>query len=153
MAGSDPTVKALTVYDGKLIAGGRFTSAGGQTANYIAQWDGLLWQAIGSGFNSRTEALLVNEDQLIAGGFLNAGGDDAARVARWGPACSRGDMNCDQVVDIADVPLFVQALINYPGISVCDSFTSNVNSDALPDGSPVVNGLDVSGFIEALLGT
>lgn len=153
MAGSEPTVKALTVYDGKLIAGGRFTSAGGHVANYIAQWDGFDWQAVGSGFNSRTEALLVNEDQLIAGGFFNGGGDDSARVARWGPACLRGDLNCDQVVDDADLPLFAQALVNSPDISLCESFTANANADADSDGTPRIDGLDVAAFIEALFGT
>ena len=32
-------VWSLTVYNGELIAGGYFTTAGGVAANYIARWD------------------------------------------------------------------------------------------------------------------
>jgi hypothetical protein len=42
-------VDAVTVYDGKLIAGGYFTTAGGVQANFIASWDGADWSALGSG--------------------------------------------------------------------------------------------------------
>jgi len=34
---------ALTVYDGELIVGGRFTTAGGVVCNNIARWDGITW--------------------------------------------------------------------------------------------------------------
>jgi len=40
-------VLALTVYDGKLIAGGWFTTAGGTIVNEIASWDGGSWSAPG----------------------------------------------------------------------------------------------------------
>ena len=46
-----PDVYALTVYDGKLIAGGYFTTAGGVAANRIASWDGSSWSPLGSGMN------------------------------------------------------------------------------------------------------
>ena len=45
-------VYALTVYNGNLIAGGYFTTAGGTSANYIASWDGTAWSPLGSGMNS-----------------------------------------------------------------------------------------------------
>ncbi|MBL0062679.1 MAG: hypothetical protein IPP40_14640 [bacterium] len=46
--GTNSTVSALTVYNGNLIAGGYFTDANGP-ANYIAQWDGHAWSALGAG--------------------------------------------------------------------------------------------------------
>ena len=44
-------VNALAVSGGTLYAGGIFTTAGGNAANYIAQWNGSSWSALGSGMN------------------------------------------------------------------------------------------------------
>ena len=38
---------ALTVYNGQLVAGGNFTTAGGVACNRIACWDGTSWQTPG----------------------------------------------------------------------------------------------------------
>jgi len=79
------SVSALTVYDNQLIAGGRFTTAGGTTVNRIAAWDGSSWSELGSGIGgSAVTALTVYDGKLIAGGFFyTAGGTAANRVARW----------------------------------------------------------------------
>jgi hypothetical protein len=77
-------VKALTVYNDKLIAGGSFTSAGGVAANCVAAWGGSTWSALGSGMNDRVTALTVYDNKLIAGGwFGEAGGNAAFYVAAW----------------------------------------------------------------------
>lgn len=154
MAGDTPTVNSLTVFDGLLIAGGRFSTAGGQAAANIAQWDGANWQALDSGSNARVDALAVHGGELIAGGFFTTvGGVELAYLARWGPGCVRADMNCDQVVDMADVPGFVTALLNAPNTSGCESYLANVNGDLHSDGSPKVDGLDVMAFTDTLLGS
>ena len=44
-------VYALAVSGSTLYAGGGFTTAGGSAANYIAQWNGSSWSALGSGMN------------------------------------------------------------------------------------------------------
>jgi uncharacterized delta-60 repeat protein len=78
------SVNALAVSGGTLYAGGYFTMAGGSAANYIAQWDGSSWSAIGSGMNSSVNALAVSGGTLYAsGGFTTAGGSTANRIARW----------------------------------------------------------------------
>ena len=46
------SVYALAVSGSTLYAGGYFTTAGGSAANYIAQWNGSSWSALGSGMNS-----------------------------------------------------------------------------------------------------
>ena len=54
-------VDSLTVWDPDgagvqpplLIAGGRFTTAGGVAARNIAQWDGTAWSSVGSGTSQR----------------------------------------------------------------------------------------------------
>jgi hypothetical protein len=92
--GMNFVVTALTVFnDGTgpapaLYAGGRFTTAGDVTANYIAKWDGAHWSALGSGMNDTVFALTVFDDgtgsALYAGGiFTTADGMPANRVAKW----------------------------------------------------------------------
>ena len=102
-AGLDNFVDALAAFDPdgagpqppQLIAGGSFTSAGGVSANCIARWDGVAWQALGSGMNGDVADVssLATFDpdgagpqppQLIAGGsFTSAGGVAAINAARW----------------------------------------------------------------------
>lgn len=82
--GMDNWVHALCVYNGELIAGGQFTSAGGVPANYIAKWNGYSWSPLGSGVNTEVDALCVYNGQLVAGGrFTNAGGIDVNFIAKW----------------------------------------------------------------------
>ena len=78
--------------DGSLYAGGRFTAAGGGSANHIARWDGAAWHPLGSGMNGGSpnqfvdvRALAVGPDgSLYAGGlFDTAGGVLANGIARW----------------------------------------------------------------------
>jgi hypothetical protein len=98
------------IWNGDLIAGGEFTTAGGQTVNSIARWDGSEWHPFTSGgqigVNSNVSALTVWNGDLIAGGsFTMAGGQTVNRIAAWvtpvpsGPA----DLNCDGTVDVLDL--------------------------------------------------
>ena len=100
-SGMNYYVRALTVYDGHLIAGGRFSTAGGTSASHIASWDGSAWSPLGSGMNDYVHALTVHDGYLIAGGgFLFAGEKVAAYLARWTkdqenvpPTCSIDDIS------------------------------------------------------------
>lgn len=91
---------ALTVWDpdgagparALLMAGGRFTRAGGQSATGIAQWDGATWSAVGGGVNAPVMTLTAYDIDgagplnplLYAGGiFSMAGGRSAANIAQW----------------------------------------------------------------------
>lgn len=40
--GTDTCVNALKVFNGDLIVGGEFTTAGGVSANYIAKWNSFV---------------------------------------------------------------------------------------------------------------
>lgn len=83
-SGMNGHVLALTVYNGNLIAGGNFNSAGWIPANYIAVWNGTSWDSLGSGMNESVYALTVYKDNLIAGGqFTIAGGNSANYLAEW----------------------------------------------------------------------
>ena len=88
------TVRALTVYNGNLIAGGDFRTAGDVAANYIARWDGTTWHPLGTGMastgfggNASVVALTVYDGELYAGGqFALAGGAQVNFIARWNGA-------------------------------------------------------------------
>jgi hypothetical protein len=47
------------LHNGELIAGGVFTTAGGMGANYVARWNGSIWQPLGGGMSSSVSALTV----------------------------------------------------------------------------------------------
>ena len=75
---------ALEAHNGKLYAGGIFTTAGGNPANYIAVWDGFSWAAVGGGMNNPVNTLLSNGGNVYAGGwFTQAGGNSANYIANW----------------------------------------------------------------------
>lgn len=83
-SGMNGTVWALAVSGGTLYAGGVFTTAGGNPANRVAQWNGTGWSAMGSGMNNTVFALAVSGGTLYAGGaFTTAGGNPANCVAQW----------------------------------------------------------------------
>ncbi len=82
--GTHPPVYALTVYDGKLVAGGRFNFCGFTSTPYIAIWDGLEWDTLGGGMGTIVYSLVEYDGDLVAGGlFVNAGGVEANHIARW----------------------------------------------------------------------
>ncbi len=91
MSGGLPVtiVYALTVYAGKLIAGGNFHMAGGVTANCIAQWNGNSWSNLAQGMSAffylpMVFALEVYGSDLIAGGMFDTSGTARTNhVARW----------------------------------------------------------------------
>jgi hypothetical protein len=67
-----------------LYAGGGFTIAGTNAANYIAQWNGSGWSALGAGMNSNVSALAVSGGTLYAGGGFTIAGNNAANyIAQW----------------------------------------------------------------------
>ena len=77
-------VGALAVSAGTLYVGGDFTTAGGNAANHIAQWNGSSWLPLGSGMDKRVLALAVSGGTLYAGGeFTTAGGITAYHIAQW----------------------------------------------------------------------
>lgn len=86
-----PAVMAMAFSSGILYVGGRFTSAGGVTANAVARWNGNNWSAMGGGMGPSTGpyspavlALAVSGTTVYAGGiFLKTAGAPANGVARW----------------------------------------------------------------------
>jgi hypothetical protein len=83
-AGMNGTVRALTLYNGNLVAAGAFTIADGTPASSVALYDGTDWLPLGAGLNGPAYALtLHNGDLYAAGAFTQAGGQPASAIARW----------------------------------------------------------------------
>ncbi|NBD95797.1 MAG: hypothetical protein GVY11_04890 [Gammaproteobacteria bacterium] len=81
--GVNRAVYDLAVVGSDLYVGGAFFEAGGQSASYLARWDGSQWHAMGE-FSSRIWTLLWHDGILYAGGdFSEVDGTAASRVAQW----------------------------------------------------------------------
>jgi len=85
-----PIVYALAVVGNEVFVGGRFTSAGGVSANRVARFNTQTntWSALGTGssngVNDWVSALAVVGNEVYVGGaFTSAGGVSANRVARF----------------------------------------------------------------------
>ena len=80
----DDIIYCQTVFNGHIVAGGQFTTVAGNTANYIALWDGTNWQVLGDGFNGKVLALEVYQNQIVAGGeFTQSGTTNINYLAYW----------------------------------------------------------------------
>lgn len=77
--------RCATVFQNDLIVGGSFSIAGNIVAGNIARWDGQQWHAMGSGFDSTVESLIVFNGELYATGSFSRSGVNSfgGRVARW----------------------------------------------------------------------
>ncbi len=87
-APNEEGVYALATHDGRLTAGGRFSTLGSASAANVAQWSGEAWAPLGAGLTSAIDptvyALLSAPDGLYAAGQITASGSDVVmNSARW----------------------------------------------------------------------
>ncbi len=79
-SGLNGRVKALTVFNNEIYAGGTFTSP-----NHVARWDAgsNSWVTAGNGLADSVSALAVHNGKLYAGGSFraNGGGTTVERIA------------------------------------------------------------------------
>ena len=74
-----PCVYALALVGTNLYAGGRFTTAGGLPANFIAKWDGIAWSALRSGLDMYVYALANDgAGHLFVGGYFTQAGTNVS---------------------------------------------------------------------------
>jgi hypothetical protein len=94
-------VKAMLVWDDdgngprppSFFIGGSFSNAGGVPAARVAQWNGVNWNALGTGMSGGDVFALTDFDDdaagpnperlYAAGSFTSASGVTANRIARW----------------------------------------------------------------------
>jgi hypothetical protein len=160
-------VNAMTVFNSKLYVGGIFTKADFQTtpANYVAQWDGTSWSALGGGLidgsnQAMAFALTDYNSQLYVGGtFASAGGIPAVDIARWSPL-STGIAEAPHTTSARVFPNPAQDVLNvdgkfglvkiydYSGKLVLTSKGKAVDVSTLPKGIYI---LEVDGRIEKFI--
>ena len=81
-------VNTLIEYSGKLIAGGDFVSIDGMAIPGLAQWDGTMWNSLGSGLAGPyridvRDLAVYGQSLYVAGNFQTAGGLQTPSLARW----------------------------------------------------------------------
>jgi len=82
--GLNDDVYAIAISGSDVYAGGVFTTAGGNAANYIAKWNGAAWSALGTGLDNPVYAIAISGSDVYAGGyFTTAGGNAANSIAKW----------------------------------------------------------------------
>ena len=88
--GLGSNVNAICVANGRVYAGGAFTSTtgGATTLNRIGYWDGFAWGSLGTGtangVNNTVNAILADGTDIYVGGtFTTAGGVTARGIAKW----------------------------------------------------------------------
>lgn len=73
--------------DGKLYAGGAFTSIGGITVQGIARWNGTAWEKVGTGAGANNTVYSIAFDAngavYISGDFTSVDGVAASRIAKF----------------------------------------------------------------------
>jgi uncharacterized glyoxalase superfamily protein PhnB len=81
------SVRALTVFDGTVIAGGEFIKASNTECNRVTAWTGgTNWVPLSWGLSSEVYSLTPFGQRLIAGGdFTMAAGHPVLHVACWNP--------------------------------------------------------------------
>ena len=148
-------VETLATMNGKLFAGGAFTSAGGVPANRIAKWDGTNWSALGTGINVGWVATMdVKGSTLYAGGeFLSAGSIPSTyAIAKWDEANSSwsslgtGTNSWVYALTVIDQQVYAKGIFTTAG----GSPTKNI---ARWDGTswfPLGSGINNSGFESSL---
>ena len=82
--GVNNIVNTICTDGSNLYVGGAFTTAGGNSANCIAKWNGSSWSALGSGINDYAYAMALSGDYLIIGGnFSKANDIGANKIAKY----------------------------------------------------------------------
>jgi hypothetical protein len=87
LPGDKPVVLALVLdQKGRPVIGGQFSNTVQVQVNNIARWNGLNWEALGSGFGDGdvTSILVDNDGRLIiGGGFSLVGGKVSRNLVVW----------------------------------------------------------------------
>lgn len=115
-------VLALTIHEGRVVAGGSFTTSGRASVSHVAVWSGTAWEAVGTGGpeGSSVAALESIGGALYAGGAFQLAGDDA-HVAVWnGTAWSDLQAGMSDIVEalvVADEGVYVGGPFNRAGDS------------------------------------
>ncbi len=147
------TIRVCDDGSGPALFAGGFDSFGAPVI--FAKWTGSEWTDLGSGAIGRIEDMASFSDAvgqtLHLAGTVRLGDDNMENWFRWGPACSRGDLNCDGAIDFADIDPFVLALFDPDAYAAAFPACDRAYADT--DRDDRVNFFDIDGFLECLFNT
>lgn len=95
VSGGSQTVNLYAVeeFNGNVVACGEFNRVGNKAISGIMQWDGSVWDSLGSGLSGNIvgtapvmyphDMCHLGTDLIVAGNFLKAGGITVNGIARW----------------------------------------------------------------------
>jgi hypothetical protein len=84
VAGPDGPVRAMIIYNGRLIVAGDFTNVGAAAADHVAAWDGVSWASLGTGITTPVQHLTVYDGKLVAASNFDDPVDGASSlIAEW----------------------------------------------------------------------
>jgi len=88
ITGTGNEIRSIAIDANNVVyVGGNFASAGGNTANRIATWNGINWATLGTGTSGFVQAIEITPNYVYTGGnFALAGGIAVNRIARWNRA-------------------------------------------------------------------
>ncbi|MBK8549522.1 MAG: hypothetical protein IPL53_00125 [Ignavibacteria bacterium] len=105
-----------------------FTTAGGETVNGIAKWDGSAWNPVSSGVSGYIKTITFFENEMyLGGGFKSAGSQKMNNITKWNgtvfsPLSAPGGNGFNGIVN---------AMVNNSesDLFACGSFSSPGNTD------------------------
>jgi hypothetical protein len=89
--GSDSDVTSIALGPGGYYVGGNFLTAGGNTVNHVAFWNGSAWSGLGAGVDNEVYSLAVVGTAVYVGGTYTYytdnvfGNNRANALATWDP--------------------------------------------------------------------
>ncbi len=129
----------------------------------VSIWNGTTWQddelnvlyddgsTCGQWGNVAVNTVIRHQNSILFGGdFAYIGNPNTQHIDSGNFAVLKtghppGDMNADDLVDLADVPAFIAGLLDPSAMSIYATLASDVNADGFNNGS------DLHAFVEALL--
>ncbi|MCC6844956.1 MAG: T9SS type A sorting domain-containing protein [Bacteroidetes bacterium] len=86
LTGTLAEVRAFTVFNNEVIAGGKFSESGlMNNLGNVARWNGATWMSYGTGLNNKVWALEVYRNELYAAGQFDSTGSGiyCYAVGKW----------------------------------------------------------------------
>lgn len=122
-------VSSIASYNNKIYIGGYFSSAGGNTVNNIAKWDGVNWTPLGTGVNDGVSSLkAINNDLFVGGSFTMAGNISANRIAKWNLPIGIEELIYENPVKVFPNPFNENLNISAEGCESCNILLYDLTS-------------------------
>lgn len=155
----------MAVFNNELYVAGKLSSAGGNSVNRIAKWNGSTWSSVGGGTGSSPNGIrdmLVHNNALyVVGDFTQMGGVTTGNVAMWdnynwsGLGLTHDDsfVNCIEVFNnkiyVGTYDFSKSHLFRYDGNTDINELSAQININIFPNPVNTQITIEVSGYKSA----